>query len=385
MFINYLFIGLKYAKSDKHNNFLSKLGIVFGISITIVILSTINGFKEELENKLLNKIDHVEYSEKYLKNGLKYEEEYIRYFKQNKNVKDVIKYSDVITFVKNKKKHEIFMLLGINESAFDFYNFNKNSDCFFEFKKPDTICLTSLMQKELDVKKGDKIKVLINDENKHYYKKFEFIGIFNNNFNKGKHIAISNEENIKKIFKRDYSEGIRIKIKEPFKAIEFARKHSQNISEIVEMSTWDYLFKNIYRDMYLVKILSYVVLFFIVVISLLNMISNLTINLKQKEKEIKMFKNFGYSKNQIKNIFLISVMFNYFKSLVISIIIGILITLNIESIMNTFNINPNFINTDLFSSLPVSIAYIDILIIFVVTFTLNLVLINLFISKFLKD
>ena len=62
-----LFVGLRYSKAKHKNKFVSFIsmasifGIVLGVAVLIIGLSTMNGFEKALRDQLLSVIPHAEF------------------------------------------------------------------------------------------------------------------------------------------------------------------------------------------------------------------------------------------------------------------------------------------------------------------------------------
>ena len=60
-----LYIGLRYTKARRHNHFISfislmaTLGIILGVMALITVLSVMNGFGNELRQRILGAVSHV--------------------------------------------------------------------------------------------------------------------------------------------------------------------------------------------------------------------------------------------------------------------------------------------------------------------------------------
>ena len=60
-----LFIGLRYTKVRQKNHFvsliskISMMGIMLGVTVLIVVLSVMNGFNRELQNRILGMVPHA--------------------------------------------------------------------------------------------------------------------------------------------------------------------------------------------------------------------------------------------------------------------------------------------------------------------------------------
>lgn len=378
-------IGYRYSNSLKHNNFFSKIGILFGLIITIVVLSIVNGFKQEIENKLLANIPHAEVVAKYNGQLINYKQ-YLNDFIIQDNITQAIPFSEVKGFIKSNKSHNKVLITGVDKNYISFYNYELSENCSNFYNQKNTICLGDKLAKSINVNIGDNLKILVNDKtkNKPYYKNFKYIGSFKSETSVNKFTAITIEKNIRDLKYILHAEGIRYKTKTPFNIKDKGYELIKNIPEKVILSTWKQQFYNIYNDLKLIQSLSFIVFFFIVLLSLLNLISNLVINLKQKEQDINIFKSFGYSNKKIKNIFLFSIIINYFKYLLIGLISSIIISYNIDSISLFFGLNDIASFDSLFSTVPSKIDFIQIFYIFVMTLFINIFFVNLTIIKSLK-
>ena len=60
-----LFIGLRYTRAKRRNHFVSfialasTLGIALGVTVLITVLSVMNGFERELQERILGMAPHV--------------------------------------------------------------------------------------------------------------------------------------------------------------------------------------------------------------------------------------------------------------------------------------------------------------------------------------
>lgn len=106
-------IGYRYSNSLKHNNFFSKIGILFGLIITIVLLSMVNGFKQEIENKLLINIPHAEVVAKYNGQLINYKQ-YLNDFVTHDNITQAIPFSEAKGFIKSNKSHYKALITGVD-------------------------------------------------------------------------------------------------------------------------------------------------------------------------------------------------------------------------------------------------------------------------------
>ena len=105
--------------------------------------------------------------------------------------------------------------------------------------------------------------------------------------------------------------------------------------------TWSDLNKSLFSALKVERNVMFIILSLIVVVAAFNIISGLTILIKNKTKEIAILKTLGLSNNSIKKTFFLTGLTIGFFSTITGIILGILISLNIEKIriflLNVFN------------------------------------------------
>ena len=119
----------------------------------------------------------------------------------------------------------------------------------------------------------------------------------------------------------------------------------------------------------------FIILSLIIVVAAFNIISGLTILIKNKTKEIAILKTLGFSNQSIKKTFFLTGMTIGFFATLSGIILGILFSLNLEKIRIFLLIVFNFeiFPSDIYflDKLPSEININSILIIFVISLTIS--------------
>ena len=113
----------------------------------------------------------------------------------------------------------------------------------------------------------------------------------------------------------------------------------------------------------------FIILTLILIVAAFNIVSGLTILIKNKTKEIAILKTLGLSNNSIKKSFFLTGFTIGLSATITGIFLGIIFSLNIEKIRNILS---NFFNFEIFPSdvylleqLPSEINFYSILIIFI--------------------
>ena len=166
------FIALRYLKSKNKEKFISVtaifslVGIMLGVATLIIVMSVMNGFREDFTNRILGINSHITVLPKY--RGLEEYDKAIELIKKDENVKkinpmveqQVMVISENATtgiIIKGMKGQDLLEKEQIkdNISAFDFNN---------EFQD-NAILLGESLAMKLRVKEGDTIKIIAPEGN----------------------------------------------------------------------------------------------------------------------------------------------------------------------------------------------------------------------------
>ena len=371
-------ISLRNLRPKKKEGFLkvisifSFLGIMLGVAILIIVMSVMNGFKTELTKKILGLNPHIVVQS----NGYNIEKNFITKLKRKfDNIKISKAFSGEGIIIKNENAKGI-IIKGID-------NQNKKSQIFLknfsaiknkEFKSGKTYIGAELAY-NLNLKVGDKINLMSSAFVTTPFgglpkqESFEIIGIFNTGFYEfDQNFVFLNLEDALSIFNKEKKdENLEIYLKEPMRA-NSVKEDIQNINQNYFVYTWSDLNKSFFSALKVERNVMFVILTLIVVVAAFNIISGLTILIKNKTKEIAILKTLGLSNKSIQKSFFLTGFTIGFFATVTGILFGIIFSINIEKIRSLLS---NLLNLEIFPSdvyfleyLPSEINMFSILIIF---------------------
>jgi len=356
--ISYIF-NFKKDKAFSISTILSSLALILGISILITVMSVMNGFREELIDSLSGingDITVFNSTDKEMsKIQLKYPEIEIV-----KNIQE-----RVIT--SNNSGIEGLLMKSI--SSKDIYSIPKISQNLFEVKSNDDewVYIGVELARSLDVQVGDSLQVSIPgstmtilgpvlNSNDLFIK-----GIFNSGiYDYDKYFIYSNIDQF-------YSEK---------KEIIYDLYNAKNINfddlSSFYYETWEQQNQSLAQALTTEKNVMFVILFFIILISSFTIISNQIFFIKEKFKDIILLKSLGISQFQICILFFVNSFLISLFSIIIGTVLGLLLSINIDSIENILSILLNYElwNNEVryLSSMPYSIQLNDI--IFIISISL---------------
>ena len=205
---------------------------------------------------------------------------------------------------------------------------------------------------------------------------FEVAGIFNTGFLEfDQNIIYLNINDALSLFNKERKDqNIEIYLDDPLKA-NFLKKKIQEINQNYFIYTWSDLNKSLFSALKVERNVMFIILTLIVIVAAFNIISGLTILIKNKTKEIAILKTLGLSNRSIKKTFFLTGLTIGFFATTCGVIFGILFSINIEKVRiflsTVFNLEIFPSDIYILESLPSEINLNSILIIFIISLLIS--------------
>ena len=336
-------ISSRNLKPKKKEGFLkiisifSFLGIMLGVAILIIVMSVMNGFKTDLTNKILGLNPHIVIQP----NSFDLDDSFILKLKNNFEDISVSKtYSgEGIIIINDKAKGIIFKGVNSKEKKIkEFFQKNLTSGNVKQFKI-NNIYIGSELAFNLNLKEGDNINLMSSafvatplgslpkQEN------FKIAGIFNTGFIEfDQNIIFLNIEDALSIFNKDTKDqNLEIYLKNPLNANKY-KKQIEKLNQNYFIYTWADLNKSFFSALKVERNVMFIILTLIIIVAAFNIISGLTILIKNKTKEIAILKTLGLNNTSItKSFFLTGFTIGFFATIA-GIFLGVIFSLNIEKV-----------------------------------------------------
>ena len=335
-------IAFRYLFTKKKDGFIniistfSFLGITLGVAVLIAVMSVMNGFRSELINKI---------------NGFN---PHLKIFSYDTSI-DLNKLKD-----QNIRKISEQFFLGNNGEAVIIHNsytkgiilrgylkndFKKlkviNNDKFIgnKFISYNHISIGRELSFILNVDIGDKINIISPSSimsiagSLPKQKSFIVESIFESEINEfNKNIAFLNLNDLEDFFDLDdYSRYLEVFLKDP-NNIEQKKQIFQNVFNDKLINSWADLNQSLFSALKIERNVMFIILSLIILIAAFNIISGLTILVKNKTRDIAILKSIGVQNVSIAKIFFLVGFLIGTMSTVFGVIIGILFSINIETI-----------------------------------------------------
>ena len=379
-------ISLRNLRPKKKEGFLkvisifSFLGIMLGVAILIIVMSVMNGFKTDLTKKILGLNPHVVIQP----NSFQIDKRYISRLK--KDFEDITiskSYSGEGIVISNDKAKGV-ILKGIDKSEKNiiefFGNFTSQGD--LNNFNSNKVFIGSELAFNLNLKKDDTINLMTSSfvgtplGNLPKQENFKVAGIFNTGFIEfDQNVIFINIEDALSIFnKDDKDQNIEIYLEDPLEA-NFYKENIKKLNENYFIYTWSDLNKSLFSALKVERNVMFIILSLIIIVAAFNIISGLTILIKNKTKEIAILKTLGFTNRSIKKTFFLTGLTIGFFATLSGILLGILFSVNIERIRTFLSkvFNLEIFPSDIYflDELPYEINFYSILIIFIISLIIS--------------
>ena len=336
-------ITFRFLKARKKDGFLnvisifSFIGIGLGVAVLIIVMSVMNGFRAELVDKIVGFNPHVTvkpYSEKI--NLAKFNIPELNAISKNL----ILSNSGEAIIMKNKTSKGI-LLRGYKNNDFPKLKIINND--FFIGDKSKLINQNISISKELsftlNVNIGDKITLMSPSGvetiigNLPKQKTFTIVSLFESGLiDFDNNIAFINLKTLEDFFNLSVSDrNLEIYLENP-KNIEKQKKIVQKVFPNEFVYSWSDMNSSLFSALKVERNVMFIILSLIIIVAAFNIISGLTILVKNKTKEIAILKSIGVlNKSIVKIFFLVGVCIGTSATL-FGILLGVIFSIYVESI-----------------------------------------------------
>ena len=372
-------IALRYLKPRRNDGFLriikffSFTGIALGVAILIIVMSVMNGFRAELVEKILGFSPHITikpYDQKIELNKINELEKHEEIIS-----KSVRSYSgEAVIFSKNNAKGII--VRGYSKNDLEQMSLLKDSiiDGSLNDFESNSVSIGKDLAIASDIIVGDKIQILSTASietpfgNLPTQSDYMVTSVFSSGLSDfdGNVIFMPIDEVLPLFGVPEEEIRVEIFLKSPEK-IELIKEDIQNLFSEHYVYSWADLNKSFFAALKVERNVMFIILTLIIVVAAFNIISGLTILVKNKTKDIALLRTIGVSRKSIVKIFFLTGFLIGFFATLSGVIFGVLFSFYVEEIREliTFLFNIQLFPEEIYflSKMPSEINIISILII----------------------
>ncbi len=379
-------ISLRNLRPKKKEGFLkiisifSFLGIMLGVAILIIVMSVMNGFKTDLTKKILGLNPHIVIQP----NGFKINENFTDELKKKFGDISLSKSYSGEGIIINNDNAKGVILKGVNKKEKNIIKFFDNFISQGELKNfsSNYVFIGTELAFDLNLKEGDNLNLMSSAfvatplGSLPKQETFKVAGIFNTGFlDFDKNVIFLNIDDALSIFDKEKKDlNIEIYLEDPLKANDYKSK-IQKINQNYFIYTWSDMNKSFFSALQVERNVMFIILSLIVVVAAFNIVSGLTILIKNKTKEIAILKTLGLSNQSIKKTFFLTGFTIGFLATICGIVIGIIFSINIEKfrifLSSVFNLEIFPADIYFLEKLPSEISFDSIIIIFLISLIIS--------------
>ena len=347
-------ITFRYLKTRKKDGFLniisifSFIGISLGVAVLIIVMSVMNGFRTELINKIVGFNAHV--TVKPYDTPINIEK------LNNKNLKlisnDLILSNIGEAIIINKDYTKGIVLRGYNNQDFSKLDIVKKGNFIGNSKNliKNYISIGKELSFDLNLEVGDKISIMSSAGiqtiigNLPKQETFTINSIFDSGLTDfDKNIAFINLNTLESFFNFEKKDrNLEIYLKNPSN-IETIKPKVQEIFNNEFVYTWSDMNSSLFSALKVERNVMFIILSLIIIVAAFNIISGLTILVKNKTREIAILKSIGVLNKSITKIFFLVGIIIGTSATIFGIFLGVMFSLYIENLRsflsNIFNIS----------------------------------------------
>ena len=346
------FISWRYQRGKQKNPLValiskfSAIGIALGVAVLIVGLSAMNGFERELNSRILAVVPHTEITvnphdnEATLNHWQKLEER----LKTNKKITALSPFVSFTALVENGNKLKVVQVKGVDKQAEDqVSSLGKfvEGDGWQKFAEEGGLVLGSGIAKELDVKAGDWVSLLISQPNgedqmaQPNRERVQVTAILRLDGQLDHSYALLALPQAQELmgYQEDQITGVELKVDDPFKVQDMDYSMLNDYPQLLYIQNWVAKFGYMYRDIQLIRTVMYIAMVLVIGVACFNIVSTLIMAVKDKQGDIAIMRTLGANNGFIKQIFIWYGLLAGMKGCLIGIVLGVLLALNLTPII----------------------------------------------------
>jgi lipoprotein-releasing system permease protein len=386
-----LFLGFRYTKAKRRNQFISFItlssfiGIAIGVWALITVLSVMNGFQAEIRDRILGMASHATISS--INGKLS---DWPDVAKLVENEPDVIGSAPYIlkeAMLTNASNVHGALIRGIDpeeeKSVSEVSQRMRQGSYEALNKKKYSIILGRYLARSIGATIGSKITMVTPSANvtpagiMPRLKRFTVVGIFEVGHNQyDSNMALINLRDAQVLFKmKALVTGVRLKFDNLYDAPRLSRELEKKMSGYHRVIDWTQHHANLFRAINIEKTMMMIILSLIIAVAAFNIVSTLVIVVNDKQADIAILRTLGASPGMIMRIFISQGMVIGVVGTFLGVVSGILTAQNIDVIVPALEkvLGMKFLAPDVYliTDLPSEMKWSDVLITGTISFCLT--------------
>ncbi len=347
-----IFVGLRYTRARRGSGrsgfvsfiaFTSMAGMALGVAALIVVLSVMNGFQEELRDRILAVASHIEV--RALSGNMENWQGVARIAQANPRVKAEAPYVLGQAMLSSGDNNRGVLVRGVDPALEDTVadiGAHMRSGSLSALKAGDFgIVLGAELARALGARTGDSVVVIVPQGTVTpagalpRVKSFRVVGVFEvGMFEFDNGLSLIHIADAQKLYRLgDAVSGVRLKLDDLFAAPRVARELTASLPIDADVRDWTLNHANFFRAVAIEKRIQFVILTLIIAVAAFNIVSAQVMVVTDKESDIAILRTLGASPGSILAIFIIQGALVGIVGSIIGVAGGVALALNIDTIV----------------------------------------------------
>mgnify|MGYP002712974494 CR=1 FL=1 len=375
-----MFIGLRYTRAKRRNHFISfislvsMLGIGVGIVALITVISVMNGFDGELRSRILGMVADATISS--ASEDMPHWHEAVTMVRGNPEVLGAAPFVERYVMIQGRADQPAGALVrgvlpemepNVSELASDMV-----AGSLADLQPGSwNIVLGRDLALSLGVGVGDKVVVYaarfsaspIGAVPK--LRRFTVSGIFSagmQEYDSG--VAVTSMRDIARLYGMSGASGIRLKLKDKYRAWQVARELADELGSSYRVRTWMQSNANLLGAIEMEKKVMFLILSLIIAVAAFNLVSTLVMLVTDKQADIAILRTLGATPRSIMGVFMVQGLVVGVIGIALGVLFGVLLALNVPSIVEWIEhvFHVQFLSPDVYyiSEVPSKLEWSDV-------------------------
>lgn len=364
-----LLLGYRYTRAKRRNGFISFIslssiiGIGLGVTALITVMSIMNGFQQELRDRILDMTAHVTLSERGER--LNHWQDLYSVAKQLPHVKGAAPNAmgqGMLTHGDRVKGVLVRGILPKYEGQVADVESKMVYGHLSDLKSKDyNVILGTELANGLGVSVGDKITLVAPQASISpmgvvpRLKRFTVSGLFEVGMHEyDSALALVHMADAQRVFKMGHQvSALQLRLDDMFAVRDVREAVAENIDDVLYMRDWTQQHSNFFKAIEMEKRMMFIVLTLIIMVAAFNIVSTMVMVVTDKQKDIAVLRTIGGTPGSVQAIFIVQGLIIGTFGAILGVIGGVTISLNIDVIV------PFIENIFGFKFFPADIYYIS--------------------------
>jgi len=335
-----LYIGLRYLRAKRKAHLVSFItlssiiGLVLSIAVLITVLSVINGFERELEQRILGLIPHAKlYAYKPFPDW----QHVAKQFDHSKEVLSVAPFVELQGMLTQNNQVKPVFVTGIDPT------YESKVSIIGQFIQEGSlnalvpgefgIIMDVVLANELGLHVGDKVTLVLPETSISpagllpRFKRFTLKATFATSADVGQFMVLIHINDAALVLReKGLVHGVRLKLADLFAAPELAWRLGQDMPDNFYSSDWTRNYGSLYQAIRMQKGMIALLLMLIVAVAVFNIVASLIMVVNDKKADIAILRTLGMSTWGVMRVFMVQAMFIGLIGCSVGVALGLLVS-----------------------------------------------------------